>query len=48
MMSRQFARTAGASAVEDRLAAWGDAGVTNLIIAASDITTLTTIAEGVA
>jgi F420-dependent oxidoreductase-like protein len=37
-----------ADKVKDRLAAWDDAGVTNLIIAASDITTLRTIAEGVA
>ncbi len=36
-----------ADKVRDRLAAWDDAGVTNLIIAASDITTLRTIAEGV-
>jgi F420-dependent oxidoreductase-like protein len=36
-----------ADRVKDRLAAWDDAGVTNLIIGASDITTLRTIAEGV-
>jgi F420-dependent oxidoreductase-like protein len=37
-----------ADKVKDRLAAWDDAGVTNLIIAAFDTTTLRTIAEGVA
>lgn len=36
-----------AGKVKDRLAAWSEAGVTNLIIAASDITTLRTIAQGV-
>jgi alkanesulfonate monooxygenase SsuD/methylene tetrahydromethanopterin reductase-like flavin-dependent oxidoreductase (luciferase family) len=36
-----------AGKVKDRLAAWEEAGVTNLIIAASDINTLRTIAEGV-
>jgi F420-dependent oxidoreductase-like protein len=35
-----------AGKVRDRLAAWDQAGVTNLIVAASDFNTLRTIAEG--